>query len=90
MVGFILSLFGCSNVRDPVFTVSGKVINENGNGVPCMKVFISCSNEPYTAGADGSFADIGVPAPNDLRMVSGNFGYQYIGFTTFTPQLLEI
>ena len=91
MLCFILLIYSCSNDDSvPIFTVSGKVINENGNGIPDTKVFISGTNEPTTTGADGTFTVNGVTAPYDLSMASGNFGYQYIGLTTFTPQLLAI
>jgi len=89
MLCFILLIYSCSNDdSEPVFTVSGKVINENGYGIPDTKVFISGTNEPTTTGADGTFAVNGVTAPYDLSMASGNFGYLYKGLTTFTPQLL--
>ena len=97
MLGFILFMYSCSNDdNDPVSpapttnTVTGKVINEIGNGIPNTTVFITGTNEPTTTGADGSFAISGVTAPYDLIMVSGNFGFQYKGLSTFTPQLLAI
>ena len=91
MLGLILFLYSCSNDdSDPVFTVSGKVINEDGYGISDTKVFITGTNEPKTTGADGTFAVNGVTAPYELSMASGNFGYLYKGLTTFTPQLLAI
>jgi len=97
MLGFILFMYSCSNDdNDPVSpapttnTVTGKVINEIGNGIPNTTVFITGTNDPTTTGADGSFAVSGVTAPYDLNMVSGNFGFQYKGLSTFSPKLLAI